>query len=82
MGKFSNGVKYLLNHPDNTAARQLIIIGQQNNVENNLSVHEKEDYKNFYLKYDGNKIIDDTAKYLENYKIIIYCYYLLYQFLF
>ena len=71
MGKFSEGVKYLLNHPDNTAARQLIIIGQQNNVENNLSVHEKEDYKNFYNKYDGNKIIDDTAKYLENYKRIV-----------
>ena len=49
MGKFSEGVKYLLNHPDNTAARQLIIIGQQNNVENNLSAHEKEDYKNLAI---------------------------------
>lgn len=71
MDKFSEGVKYLLNHPDHTAARQLIIIGQQNNVENNLSVHEKEDFKNFYHKYDGNKIIDDTTKFLENYKRIV-----------
>ena len=63
MGKFNEGVRYLFNHPDNTAARQLIIIGQQNNVENNLGVQEKEDYKNFYHKYEGNKIIDDTAKY-------------------
>ena len=36
-----------------------------------LSGQEKDDYKNLYHKYDGNKIIDDTTKFLENYKRIV-----------
>ena len=56
---------------DNTAARQLILIGEQNNVEGNIKGHENTSYKKLYKKYDGDKIIDDTVKYLENYIRIV-----------
>ena len=43
-------------------------IGQQNSVENNLTGDELAKYRKFYRQYTGDKILDDTAKYLENYK--------------
>ncbi|MEC9456347.1 MAG: PAS domain-containing protein, partial [Candidatus Neomarinimicrobiota bacterium] len=60
-----------LRNRDNSAARQLILIGEQNNVENELKGKDKNQYKKLYHKYDGNKIIDDTTKFLENYKRIV-----------
>ena len=69
--KFKEGVGHLLRNRDNTAARQLILIGEQNNIENKLKGNEKKLYQKLYNKYDGKKIIDDTAKFLENYKRIV-----------
>jgi len=71
MVKFNTGVEHLLRNRDNSAARQLIIIGEQNNVKHTLVTDEKEKYKKFYQKYDGKKVIDDTTKFLENYKRIV-----------
>ena len=69
--KFNAAVTYFISKRDNTAARQLILIGEQNNVEENIKGPENTSYKKLYKKYDGDKIIDDTVKYLENYKRIV-----------
>ena len=69
--KFKTGVGHLLRNHDNTAARQLILIGEQNNVQNNLKGSDRNDYTRLYRKYDGDKIIDDTIKFLDNYKRIV-----------
>jgi predicted transcriptional regulator YheO len=71
MDKFNSGVGHFLDRRDNIAARQLVIIGQQNNVENKLTGDDLTKYRKFYRKYLGDKILDDTTKYLENYKRIV-----------
>ena len=69
--KFKIGVGHLLRNRDNTAGRQLILIGEQNNVQNNLKGDDRNNYTKLYRKYDGDKIIDDTLKFLDNYKRIV-----------
>jgi predicted transcriptional regulator YheO len=69
--KFSAGVQHFLKHRDYFAARQLVLVGQQNDVENRLAGDAKEQYLRFYRLYSGDKVLDDTAQYLENYKRIV-----------
>ena len=64
---FRLGVHYLLRNPDARAARQLIFIGEQNNVRNQLEPAEQKVYAQLFEKYDGRKVVDDTNEYLENY---------------
>ena len=69
--KFCTGVRYFLKRRDNCAARQLVLVGQQNDVENNLTGDDKARYLKLYRKFSGDEILDDTVKYLENYKRIV-----------
>lgn len=69
--KFCVGVRYFLRHRDYFAARQLILVGEQNNVSASLTEDDKTNYRKLYQKYGGDKILDDTANYLENYKRIV-----------
>ena len=69
--KFNTGVHYFLTHRDHIASGQLILIGQQNNVENKLTGSDLGQYRKFYRLYAGDKVLDDTTKYLENYKRIV-----------
>ena len=64
---FRLGVHYFLKNNDYTAARQLIFIGEQNNVRGQLEPVEQKAYAKLFEKYDGKKIADDTTEYLENY---------------
>src|SRR6266699_1947438 len=64
---FRLGMHYFLKNDDYTAARQLIFIGEQNNVRNQLEPTEQKVYSKLFEKYDGKKIADDTTEYLENY---------------
>src|SRR5438093_10928245 len=64
---FRLGMHYFLKNEDRTAARQLIFIGEQNNVRDQLEPAEQKVYAQLFDKYDGKKIADDTNKYLENY---------------
>lgn len=64
---FRLGMHYFLKNEDHTAARQLIFIGEQNNVRAQLKPAEQKEYARLYEKYDGKKITDDTTEYLENY---------------
>ena len=64
---FRLGVHYFLKNNDYTAARQLIFIGEQNNVRGKLEPPEQKEYARLFEKYQGSKIVDDTNEYLENY---------------
>jgi predicted transcriptional regulator YheO len=64
---FRLGTHYFLKNNDYTAARQLIFIGEQNNVRGQLEPAEQKEYAKLFEKYDGRKIADDTTEYLDNY---------------
>src|SRR5438132_13156787 len=64
---FRLGMHYFLKNHDYTAARQLIFIGEQNNVRAQLEPAEQKVYAKLFEKYDGRKVVDDTNEYLENY---------------
>lgn len=64
---FRLGIHYFLKNYDYTAARQLIFIGEQNNVRAQLEPPEQKEYARLFDKYEGRKIADDTNEYLENY---------------
>ena len=68
---FRLGMHYFLKNDDYTAARQLIFIGEQNNVRAQLEPSEQKVYAKLFEKYDGKKIADDTNEYLENYARIV-----------
>src|SRR5436189_5447514 len=68
---FRLGMHYFLKNNDYTAARQLIFIGEQNNVRAQLEPSELKVYARLFLKYEGKKIADDTSEYLENYVRIV-----------
>jgi len=68
---FRLGTHYFLKNNDYTAARQLIFIGEQNNVRAQLETSEQKVYARLFEKYDGKKIADDTTEYLENYIRIV-----------
>ena len=69
--KFCIGVHHFLKRRDYHAARQLILIGEQNDVNNSLTGNDKSQYRKLFHKFGGDKILDDTAKYLENYVRIV-----------
>src|SRR5437773_3732073 len=62
---------YFLKNEDHTAARQLIFIGEQNNVRTQLEPTEQKVYAQLFDKYDGKKIADDTHEFLENYERMV-----------
>ena len=64
---FRLGMHYFLKNEDYTAARQLIFIGEQNNVRTQLEPAEQRVYAQLFEKYEGKKVVDDTNEYLENY---------------
>src|SRR5437016_11725358 len=68
---FRLGMHYFLKNNDYTAARQLIFIGEQNNVREKLEPAEQKVYAKLFDKYEGRKIADDTTEYLENYVRIV-----------
>jgi predicted transcriptional regulator YheO len=68
---FRLGMHYFLRNFDPTAARQLIFIGEQNNVRAQLEPAEQKVYARLFTRYDGKKIADDTREYLENFTQIV-----------
>jgi len=53
---FRLGMHYFLRNNDPTAARQLIFIGEQNNVRSQLEPTEQKVYARLFDKYEGKKI--------------------------
>jgi predicted transcriptional regulator YheO len=68
---FRLGMHYFLKNEDRTAARQLIFIGEQNNVRSQLEPAEQKVYAQLFDRYDGKKIADDTTEFLENYVRVV-----------
>src|SRR6266849_2441731 len=68
---FRLGMHYFLKNNDYTAARQLIFIGEQNNLRGQLEPAEQKVYAQLFDRYDGKKIADDTTEFLENYVRIV-----------
>src|SRR5438132_2702681 len=69
---FRLGMHYFLKNEDHTAARQLIFIGEQNNVRAQLEPAEQKVYAQLFDKYDGKKVADDTTEFLEDYVRIVH----------
>jgi predicted transcriptional regulator YheO len=67
LNNFRLGMHYFLRNNDPTAARQLIFIGEQNNVRTQLEPNEQKVYSRLFDCYEGKKIADDTSEYLENF---------------
>src|SRR5437764_2503530 len=68
---FRLGMHYFLKNEDHTAARQLIFIGEQNNVRAQLEPAEQKVYAQLIEKYNDKTIADDTHEFLENYERIV-----------
>jgi predicted transcriptional regulator YheO len=71
LNNFRLGMHYFLRNDDPTAARQLIFIGEQNNVRNQLEPGEQKVYARLFDQYEGKKIADDSTEYLENFARIV-----------
>ena len=56
LNNFRLGVHYFLRNNDPTAARQLIFIGEQNNVRTQLEPAEQKVYVRLFDRYNGRKI--------------------------
>lgn len=68
---FRLGVHYFLRNTDMRAARQLIFIGEQNDVRGLLDPAERSAYEKLYAKYHGGTIAVDTREFMENYRNIV-----------
>lgn len=68
---FRLGVHYFLRNVDARAARQLIFIGEQNDIRGQLDPAERVAYEKLFAKYDGKSIADDTREFLENYRNLV-----------
>lgn len=65
---FRLGMHHFLRNPDRRAARQLIFIGEQNNVRHLMGEADVKSYEKLLSKYSGATVKDDTHEFLENYK--------------
>ena len=70
-GLFSEGVRHLLENRNALAARELIVIGEQNLVRDTFPSNSLQEYKRLYAMYDGEAVVDDNIRYLENYRRLV-----------
>jgi hypothetical protein len=68
---FNEAVDSLIKTKDNQAGKQLVLIGEQNNVRQVLKTPFLDKYEKLYKVYNGDKVLDDSTQYLENYKRIV-----------
>jgi hypothetical protein len=68
---FRLGMHYLLRNRDSRAARQLIFIGEQNNIRDQLDSKDKRAFQKLFAKYHGAEIAIDANEYMENYRNIV-----------
>jgi predicted transcriptional regulator YheO len=67
---FRLGMHHFLRNRDARAARQLLFIGDQNNVRAQMSEEDKRTYEKLCAKYHAESVTDDTQEFLENYRAI------------
>ena len=69
---FTAAVRHLLNEPNVRAAREVIVIGEQNLVRDTFPSDWLQSYKQLYADYDGDAVISDNDVFLENYVRIVH----------
>lgn len=69
---FNTSVLKLLGDRNVRAARELIIIGEQNLVRDTFPTDWLQNYKQLYAAYDGDEVVSDNDLYLENYIRIVH----------
>jgi predicted transcriptional regulator YheO len=68
---FRLGVHFLLRNADSRAARQLIFIGEQNNVRQQLGPEDLRAYERLYGRFHGRSVTDDSQAFLDNYRNLV-----------
>ena len=68
---FNRAVTYLLGEQNERAARELIVIGEQNLVRDTFPTESLQKYKELYAKYGGDDVVNDNTVFLENYARIV-----------
>jgi class 3 adenylate cyclase len=68
---FNEAVKHLIKNKNAFASKQLIIIGEQNIVQDVLPTNDLNNYLLLYNKYNGESLLLEQDRYMENYKRIV-----------
>ncbi len=68
---FNRAVLHLLAERNERAARELVVIGEQNLVRNTFPSDWLQSYKDFFVEYDGDGVVSDNDAFLENYKRLV-----------
>lgn len=69
--RFNEAVRHLLEERNEVAARELVVIGQQNLVRDTFDSESLQNYVRLYAAYDGDAVVSDNDAYLENYRRIV-----------
>ncbi len=69
--RFDAAVGHFLEERNPRAARELIVIGEQNLVRDTFPSDRLGRYKALYAAYDGDGVVTDNAEFLENYRRIV-----------
>jgi class 3 adenylate cyclase len=69
--RFNRAVDHFMTRRNSIAARELIVIGEQNLVRERYATHEVDAYRRLFDRYDGDSVISDNDAYLENYKRLV-----------
>ena len=70
--RFVEATRHFLETRNPLAARELIVIGEQNLVRDTFPTDDLNVFKELFSAYDGDSVIHDNAAYLENYKRIVH----------
>jgi predicted transcriptional regulator YheO len=70
LDNFRAAMRQFLRKADPRAARQLIFIGEQNNVRQLLPPEDVPSYEKLVAKYHGDGVAEDAQAFLENYRNI------------
>ncbi len=68
---FDRAVRRFLEQRNPRAARELIVIGEQNLVRDTFPTDRLQRYKELYAAYDGDGVVSDNDAFLENYRRIV-----------
>lgn len=68
---FRLGVHYFLKNADPVAAGQLIMLGEQNGVREQLGREELMEYERLFTKYKGHQLVNENDQFLENYRRLV-----------
>jgi class 3 adenylate cyclase len=68
---FNRATAFFLDEHNERAARELIVVGEQNLVRETFPSDQLQRYKELYTRYEGDAVVSDNDAYLENYKRLV-----------